>query len=54
MKFELRRDAGILILAPAHALTESDFAEVSAAVDPYLDTKGTLNALVIHAPDFPG
>lgn len=54
MKFELRRDAGILILEPAHALTESDFAEVSAAVDPYLDAKGALKALVIHTPDFPG
>jgi hypothetical protein len=54
MKFELRRDAGILILEPMQALTEADFAEVSAVVDPYLDAKGTLSALVIHTPDFPG
>ena len=54
MEFELRKDEGIVIVKPQHALTEQDFAELSAAVDPYLAESGMLNALVIYTPDFPG
>ena len=54
MEFELRKDEGIVIVKPRHALTEQDFAELSAAVDPYLAESGMLNALVIYTPDFPG
>lgn len=54
MKFDLKRDAGILVLEPESALSEQDFAQLSDAVDPYLDEKGLLNALVIHTPEFPG
>jgi hypothetical protein len=54
MEFELRKDDGIVIVKPQHALTEQDFAQLSAAVDPYLAESGILNALVIYTPDFPG
>ena len=54
MDFELRKEDGIVIVKPQHALTEHDFAELSAAVDPYLAESGMLNALVIYTPDFPG
>lgn len=54
MEFELRKDEAILIVKPRHALTEQDFAELSAAVDPYLAERGMLNGLIIYTPDFPG
>lgn len=54
MDYELREDTSILIVKPSHALTEQDFAELSDAVDPYIQDKGMLNALVIYTPDFPG
>jgi hypothetical protein len=45
---------GILHLRPKGALQESDFAELTSVVDPYLEAQGNLKGVVIEAPGFPG
>ncbi|MDX1594516.1 MAG: STAS/SEC14 domain-containing protein [Gammaproteobacteria bacterium] len=51
---ELRRHDGILIVRPDAPLTEEDFEQVAALVDPYLDEHDRLQGILIHAPQFPG
>ena len=45
---------GILFLRPKSALQESDFAQVAKTVDPYIESHGKLNGIVIEAAGFPG
>ena len=54
IKFELLRDAGVLIVAPKEALTAEDFRALSRTVDPYISENGELTGLLIEAPSFPG
>jgi hypothetical protein len=54
LTFELRTDTGVLILRPHGELEVADFERVAAAVDPYIDTHGELNGVVIIADHFPG
>jgi hypothetical protein len=51
---ELFRDEGVLTLFPKGALTETDFAEVAALVDPYIEANGRLRGIMIRAAQFPG
>ncbi len=51
---ELFRDEGVLTLFPKGALTEADFAEVAALVDPYIEASGRLRGIMIRAAHFPG
>ena len=54
IKFELLRDAGLLIVEPREALTAEDFHVVSQTVDSYITENGKLTGLLIDAPSFPG
>lgn len=54
IKFELLKDAGVLIVEPKDALTADDFHAISQMVDPYIRENGKLTGLLIEAPSFPG
>ena len=54
IKFELLKDAGLLIVEPREALTAEDFQVISQTVDPYITENGNLTGLLIDAPSFPG
>ena len=44
----------ILTVRPESALQKSDFAALTAAVDPQIDQHGDLAGMIIEAPQFPG
>ena len=55
LNYELRLDAGLLVLKPDGPLESSDFAIVQRLVDAYLAKNGTLRGVLIHADQgFPG
>ena len=54
IRFELLRDAGVLIVEPKSALSAEDFREISRQIDPYIREKGKLTGLLIEAAFFPG
>ena len=54
IKFELLKDAGLLIVEPREALTAEDFQVISQTLDPYITENGKLTGLLIDAPSFPG
>ena len=54
VKFELLKDAGVLLVEPKSALSADDFREISRVFDPYIREKGKLTGLLIEAPSFPG
>ena len=54
IKFELMKDAGVLLVEPRSALSLDDFHEISRVIDPYIQEKGKLTGLLIEAPSFPG
>jgi len=54
IRFELLRDAGVLVIEPRSALSAEDFREISRTIDPYIQEKGKLTGLLIEAPSFPG
>lgn len=51
---ELLRDEGILILTPEGPLEKADFQRLAEEIDPYIEDKGKLHGLMIHAEAFPG
>jgi hypothetical protein len=51
---ELLQDSGVLILRPEGALDAADFQAIAAEVDPYIESHGKLNGMMIDAPSFPG
>ena len=54
IRFELLRDAGVLVVQPESALSAEDFREISRLIDPYIREKGKLTGLLIEAASFPG
>jgi hypothetical protein len=54
IRFELLRDAGVLVVEPKSALSVEDFGEISRSIDPYIREKGKLTGLLIEAASFPG
>lgn len=54
IKFELLKDAGVLIVEPQSALSAEDFREVARAIDPHISEHGKLTGLLIEAKAFPG
>jgi stage II sporulation SpoAA-like protein len=54
IRFELMKDAGILVVEPRAALSADDFRAVSRAIDPYIEEHGKLSGLLVDAPSFPG
>jgi hypothetical protein len=51
---ELFRDEGVLTVFPVGELSARDFAQLAALVDPYVETDGRLNGLMVIAEHFPG
>jgi hypothetical protein len=54
MKFELLKDAGVLVIEPSAPLSADDFRAISQQVDPYIRETGKLSGVLIDAPSFPG
>jgi hypothetical protein len=54
IRFELLKDAGVLVVEPQGALSAGDFREVARAIDPYISERGKLTGLLIEAKSFPG
>jgi hypothetical protein len=54
LSIELDSTAGLAIVRPEGALTESDFESIAGVIDPYLEERGELNGLIIYTKDFPG
>ena len=47
-------ESGIAIIEPLGALSEADFVELRAVVDPHLEKDGEFRGLIIHTEKFPG
>ena len=54
IRFELLKDAGVLVIEPQSALSGEDFREISRAIDPYTLDKGKPTGLLIEARAFLG
>ncbi len=50
----LNQVEGIAILVPDGELTEEDFQSAANLIDPYIETAGKLNGIIIHVKSFPG
>ena len=54
VRFELLKDAGILVVEPKGALSADDFLAIARTIDPHIEEHGKLTGLLIDAPSFPG
>lgn len=54
LKHELLSDKGILIVTPEGPLEQSDFEAIARVADPYIESNGALNGLMIYTESFPG
>lgn len=54
IKHELLKDKGIIILTPEGRLEATDFEQLAATVDPFIDEYGKLNGIMIYVESFPG
>jgi hypothetical protein len=54
IEFDLDTAHSLLEVRPQSALDADDFAELTKAVDPLIETNGDLAGLIINAPKFPG
>ena len=54
IEFELDKNNSILYVKPKSALQVEDFAQLSAALDPYLNMQAHLKGLVVETLKFPG
>jgi hypothetical protein len=52
--YELLRDTGVLIIRPQGSLEAADFEKIAREVDPYIESNGKLNGIMIDAKSFPG
>lgn len=51
---ELLKTEGILIITPDGQLESKDFKMLANTIDPYIETQGKLNGLMIYTELFPG
>jgi hypothetical protein len=54
LKHELLSDKGILIVTPEGPLEQADFEAIASVADPYIESNGALNGLMIYTESFPG
>ncbi len=54
LKHDLLQDQGILVVTPQGPLEQADFEELAKVVDPYIESHGTLQGLMIYTESFPG
>lgn len=53
IRFELLKDAGVLVVQPQSTLSADDFRQIARIVDPYIGENGKLTGLLIEASAFP-
>ena len=51
---ELNPDLGILTITPEGPLVKEDFEALANIVDPFIESAGKLNGLMIYTKSFPG
>ncbi|MEZ5585568.1 MAG: STAS/SEC14 domain-containing protein [Sedimenticolaceae bacterium] len=51
---KLDADVGVLHVRPVSALAQSDFRELAALADPFIEERGSLPGLVLEIGRFPG
>lgn len=51
---ELKQEQGILIITPEGPLVKEDFEALAKVVDPFIESAGKLNGLMIYTRSFPG
>jgi hypothetical protein len=54
LNYDLLTDRKVLIVEPREALEAADFERLAHAVDPFIETAGGLNGLMIYSDSFPG
>lgn len=54
LNHEIRYKDEILMLSPEGRLKAEDFTNLARVVDSYLEQRGTLRGILIHAASFPG
>ncbi len=54
LNITLDEQHGIAILEPDSPLSKEDFQSAAGIIDPYIETNGHLNGLIIHTESFPG
>ncbi len=54
LSFELIEEQGVVILEPKGELEAADFERLSTEVDPYIESTGGLNGIMVVAEHFPG
>jgi 6-phosphogluconolactonase len=54
IQYELLLDNGILIVTPTGPLEKADFDKLAQAVDPFIESQGKLNGLMVYVESFPG
>ena len=54
LNVELNQEAGVVVLEPVGALTESDFESAARVIDPFVENAGELNGVIIRVKSFPG
>jgi hypothetical protein len=54
IRYELLKDDGIVVVSPEAKLEVEDFKQLAATVDPFIETNGKLNGILIYTESFPG
>jgi hypothetical protein len=54
LSHRLIAERGVLVIEARHSLTAQDFDALALAVDPWIESHGGLQGVVIHAHAFPG
>ena len=54
LNYELLPERKVLIVEPQAALEAADFERLVQAVDPFIESSGGLNGLMIYSDSFPG
>jgi len=54
LNVEIDRSQKVILLEPASQLSKGDFEEAIKVIDPFLESEGEANGVIINARHFPG
>lgn len=54
LEVKLHAEENVVVIEPKQALTVEDFTYLASVVDPWIESRGSLGGLVLHARKFPG
>ena len=54
LSYQLITEEGVLVVDPSQPLRAEDFVTLANTIDPFIESHGALNGLVVHARTFPG